>query len=88
MSTPQRIFRGFRGLREVTGLSRSQIQREMAAGRFPKPILLTPAGRGKGWLGEEIAVWQQDRKQARELGKKIKEEIPKISSQSGQGALK
>jgi prophage regulatory protein len=76
MSIPQRIFRGFHALREVTGLSRSQIQREMAAGRFPKPIPLTPTGRGKGWLGEEVAIWQQDRKQARELDKKIRAEIP------------
>jgi prophage regulatory protein len=65
VSNLQSIIRGFRELREVTGLSRTQIQREMEAGRFPKPIPLTPAGRRKGWLGGEVAAWQQVRIEAR-----------------------
>jgi predicted DNA-binding transcriptional regulator AlpA len=65
VSNPQAIIRGFRELLKVTGLSRSQLQREMDAGRFPMPIPLTPAGRRKGWLGGEVAAWQQQRVQAR-----------------------
>jgi predicted DNA-binding transcriptional regulator AlpA len=65
VSNPQQIIRGFRELLKVTGLSRTQLQREMDAGRFPMPIPLTPAGRRKGWLGGEIADWQQQRVQAR-----------------------
>jgi predicted DNA-binding transcriptional regulator AlpA len=71
-------------LREVTGLSRTQIQREMAEDRFPKPIPLTPAGRRKGWLGEEEAAWQQARIQARnENMKKLHGTVSPESSEPG-----
>lgn len=55
---------GRRVLREpvvegVTGLSASTIDREVAAGRFPAPIRLTP--RAKGWLESEIDAWLEAR---------------------------
>lgn len=42
-----------------TGLSPSTIDREVAAGRFPAPIRLTP--RAKGWLEAEIDAWLEAR---------------------------
>jgi predicted DNA-binding transcriptional regulator AlpA len=82
VSTPQPIIRGFRELLKVTGLSRTQLQREMDAGRFPMPIPLTPAGRRKGWLGDEVAAWQQERIQAR--NEKIKKSHGTTSPESSE----
>jgi prophage regulatory protein len=43
----------------ATGLPRSTIYEMMAAGRFPKPVLL--GARSVGWLEAEVDAWQKDR---------------------------
>lgn len=48
----------------VVGLSRMTIEREIAAGRFPRPIYPTPAT--KAWRSDEIEAWIADRTQARD----------------------
>ena len=42
-----------------TGLSRSTIYAEMAAGKFPKPVPLGPGS--VGWLENEIEAWIEER---------------------------
>lgn len=46
-------------VRERTGLSRSQIYRLEAAGRFPQRVKLGESA--SAWLDVEIAQWQADR---------------------------
>jgi prophage regulatory protein len=50
-----------------TGLKRSAIYEQMAAGTFPKCIKLGP--RAVGWLETEIDDWLQSRIQASRGGK-------------------
>ena len=38
-----------------TGISRSTIYAEMAAGKFPKPVPLGPGS--VGWLEDEVEAW-------------------------------
>jgi predicted DNA-binding transcriptional regulator AlpA len=40
---------------KATGLSRMTIEREMAAGRFPRAVYPTQATRA--WRSDEIAAW-------------------------------
>lgn len=40
---------------ERTGLSRMTIEREIAAGRFPKPVYPTQAT--KAWRSDELQAW-------------------------------
>lgn len=50
-------------IREVcalNSLSRASIYRGVAAGSFPKPVRLTPAGRRVGWRSEDIQAWMAD----------------------------
>ncbi len=47
-----------------TGLQRSSIDRMIAEGRFPRPVLIT--GKSVAWLGSEVAQWQLDRKAERD----------------------
>jgi prophage regulatory protein len=43
------------GVLERTGLSRSALYAQVAAGRFPKPV---PIGeRAVGWLSSEVESW-------------------------------
>lgn len=47
---------------EVTGLSRSQAYRLLAAGKFPNKVKLGDSEvSGSAWLDTEIAQWQADR---------------------------
>ena len=48
----------------ITGLRRSSLYALMAAGKFPKPILLSE--KSVGWLEPEIADWQKHRIEARD----------------------
>jgi prophage regulatory protein len=48
----------------VVGLSRMTIEREIAAGRFPRPIYPTPAT--KAWRSDEVDAWIASRTQARD----------------------
>lgn len=41
---------------DVTGLSRSTLNRLVAAGEFPAPISLGP-GRAVGWISDEVQQW-------------------------------
>jgi prophage regulatory protein len=43
---------------EVTGFSVSTLYEKMAAGLFPRPIKLDPAGRAVGWLKPEVDAHQ------------------------------
>jgi prophage regulatory protein len=47
-----------------TGFSRQTLWREVKAGRFPKPVQLTP--QRQGWLQSEVQKWQRDRVANRE----------------------
>lgn len=43
----------------VTGLSRSQVYRLQAAGKFPKNVKLGVSA--SAWIDREVAQWQADR---------------------------
>src|SRR5262245_23445263 len=62
---PQLVYRK-NDLPPVTGLQRSMIEIGMREGWFPKPIKLTPGGKAVGWLADEIAAWQEERRRARD----------------------
>jgi len=51
---------------KVTGLSRSAIYDQIAAGRFPKQIKLT--SRSSGWVESEVLSWLDDRIAERDAG--------------------
>lgn len=46
-------------VRQCTGLGRSTIYREMAQGRFPRSVQLTP--RSVGWRETDINAWLEAR---------------------------
>ena len=48
-------------VRAATGLTDSAIDREIRAGRFPKPIQLIPGGRSVGWSERAIQAWIAER---------------------------
>lgn len=48
-------------VRAATGLTDSAIDREIRAGRFPKPIQLIPGGRAVGWSERAIQAWISER---------------------------
>lgn len=54
-------FLRIREVMEKTGLARTTIYEQMAAGRFPKPIPLTESRFAVAWLQSEIEAWQQAR---------------------------
>jgi prophage regulatory protein len=43
----------------VTGLPKSSLYAEIAAGRFPKPVAIR--GTAVGWLEPEVIAWQKKR---------------------------
>jgi prophage regulatory protein len=49
---------------DVTGLPRSSIYEGMAAGTFPKPVLI--GAKAVAWLEAEIIDWQKKRMAERE----------------------
>lgn len=61
--TPVRLLRQPEVLSRVS-LSRMTIEREIAAGRFPRPIYPTLAT--KAWRSDEIDAWIASRTQARD----------------------
>src|SRR4051795_721385 len=54
----------FRGAQEITGCSRSTIERLVDAGVFPKPVRVT-FGR-LGFVREEVEAWTRDRVRGRD----------------------
>ncbi len=64
-----RIIR-LRELPTWVGLQRSQIDKLIIRGEFPKPIRLNDPGRAKGWLESEIVQWQQERIASRDADAK------------------
>jgi prophage regulatory protein len=63
----QRMLR--RGDVEVlTGLSRSQIYKQMALGNFPRPVFPDGAHAAR-WLEREVAAWQLKQIAARDAKK-------------------
>ncbi|MEI7186542.1 helix-turn-helix transcriptional regulator [Dickeya dianthicola] len=48
-------------------ISRSSLYRLIAKGYFPSQVLLSPEGRGVGWLEEEIEGWIASRKPVNEV---------------------
>lgn len=57
--------------RRVSGLSASQRDREIRAGRFPAPFKLSadPTRRAVGWSGIAIQKWIEQRKAASDAQK-------------------
>jgi prophage regulatory protein len=55
-----------RDLPAFCGLKRTQIQQLIQRGEFPKPIKLSASGRAKGWIEDELAIWQRQRLAARD----------------------
>lgn len=49
---------------EQTGLSRSEIYRRVAAGRFPRP---TKLGHASAWSSIEVTMWVEARLNERDL---------------------
>jgi prophage regulatory protein len=49
-----------REVQRLNSLSRASIYRGIAAGTFPRPIRLTPAGRRVGWREADIQAWLND----------------------------
>ena len=47
------------GVREATGLSRTQIDRLEQAGRFPRKVRLGP--NCVGWVEDEVSAWNLER---------------------------
>lgn len=48
---------------KVTGLSRSSLNRRMAAGEFPPPVSLG-SGRAVGWISDEVQQWLAEQVEA------------------------
>ena len=69
MSELRRFIRK-KDIYEFTGLRRTAIEEEIAAGRFPQPFSLTPGGRAKAFFEDEIIEWQKERLATREKGGK------------------
>ncbi|CAD7044759.1 AlpA family phage regulatory protein [Pseudorhizobium endolithicum] len=55
-------------VKRLTGYADSTLYKHIAAGRFPKPIKLSPGGRASGWFADEIASWQESRVKERDGG--------------------
>jgi predicted DNA-binding transcriptional regulator AlpA len=55
-----RMYR-LRDLPQFVGLRRTQIIVLIKAGKFPKPISLSDAGRAIAWLEEDLIAWQHAR---------------------------
>jgi predicted DNA-binding transcriptional regulator AlpA len=56
MEKLQKVIRGWRGLSEVTGLSRTKLQSLVGRGVLPKSLKLSE--RRVGWLENDLAEWQ------------------------------
>ena len=63
--TLNRLYR-FRDLPQVVGLKRTQIQKLIDEGKFPRPIKLSDGGRAVAWLEEDLSRWQTQRVAARD----------------------
>lgn len=63
---PDRIIRR-PDVRADTGLSNSALDREIRAGRFPRPIPLIPGGRSVGWSERAVQAWIASRIAAAEV---------------------
>jgi predicted DNA-binding transcriptional regulator AlpA len=53
------MVRGFKGLEQFTGLSKSTMQREIKAGRLPPPTKLSV--RRVGWPASKVREWREQR---------------------------
>lgn len=60
MSHHDRIIRKPETINQ-SGLTSSAMDREMRAGRFPKPIKLVPGGRAVGWSERAVQQWIAER---------------------------
>jgi prophage regulatory protein len=62
-----RMYR-LRDLPQFVGLRRTQLSAQIKAGKFPKPISLSDAGRAIAWLEEDLIAWQRARIGQRDSG--------------------
>ena len=62
-----RILR-MRDLPSVVGLGTSTIYALIVEGNFPKPFLIIPGGRAKGWHQSDISDWVQARTGIQQAG--------------------
>jgi prophage regulatory protein len=53
-------------LSQYVGLRRTQIDELIKRGEFPRPILLSDAGRAVAWLESDLIAWQMRRLAKRE----------------------
>jgi prophage regulatory protein len=51
-------------VREVTGMGRTTLYRNIKNGKFPRPIIL--GARAVGWIEADVQAWLQSRIDARE----------------------
>jgi predicted DNA-binding transcriptional regulator AlpA len=63
----------YRGTQELTGLSRSTIERLVDKDAFPRPVRIT-AGR-LGFVRDEIEAWARDRVRARDEGRRPEDDL-------------
>jgi hypothetical protein len=63
------VIRGYKGMTEAIGLSRSEIQREIARGRLPPPFCATAHGKYKLWMGETAHRYNEMRIAEAELAR-------------------
>jgi predicted DNA-binding transcriptional regulator AlpA len=66
--TADRVIRSAECL-GLTGLTASARDREVRAGRFPRPFTLIPGGRAVGWSWREVQHWIAERKAAAEAAR-------------------
>jgi predicted DNA-binding transcriptional regulator AlpA len=57
---PQHIYRWIEGPR-FFGFGLTVLGEKIAAGEIPAPLPLSDGGHAKGWLGQQILDWQQER---------------------------
>jgi prophage regulatory protein len=78
MSALEKIYRLPKVL-EFTGKKKSALYADIAAGKFSKPIPLSPDGRAVGWLESELLAWQarqiSQRERARDLAPRRRPEV-------------
>jgi prophage regulatory protein len=63
MGFPDRIVREAER-RIITGVCRTTAYELARDGEFPKPVLLTPSGRARGWRLSELLAWVESRNRA------------------------
>ena len=59
-NAPPDLILRIREVLALTGLSASTLWREIEAGRFPRPVMISP--RCRGWRASDVRVWLRSRR--------------------------